>query len=65
MWEQISGPNLCGVGRKTQRRCFDLEIMLYGFPREKRYTWANSIDGLVHSKYIIAYPIILFFFCFY
>jgi hypothetical protein len=61
MWEQTNGPDLRGVNKKTQRRSFNLEIMFYGFPREK-ITWANSRkDGLVHSGYIIAYPIILFF----
>jgi hypothetical protein len=62
MWEQTIGTNFCGVDRKTHRRNFNLEIMFYGFPREKRHTWANSKKvGLVHSRYSIAYPIILFF----
>jgi hypothetical protein len=38
MWEQISGAHFCGVNRKTQRRGFNLEIMLYGFPKEKKHT---------------------------
>jgi hypothetical protein len=38
-------------------------MMFYGFPREKIHTWANSRkNGLVHSGYNIAYPIILFIF---
>jgi len=62
MWEQINGLDLCEVNKKTQRRSFNLEIMFYGFLREKNYTWTNSRkDGLVHSRYIIAYLIILFF----
>jgi len=37
--------------------------MSYGFPKEKKHIWENSRkDGLVHSGYNIAYPIILFFF---
>jgi hypothetical protein len=38
MWEQTIGTNFCGVDRKTHRRNFNLEIMFYGFPREKRHT---------------------------
>jgi hypothetical protein len=39
-----------------------LEIMSYGFPKEKKHIWENSKkDGLVHLGYNIAYPIILFF----
>jgi hypothetical protein len=39
-----------------------LEIMYYGFPKEKKHMWANSRkDGLVHSGYSIVYPIILLF----
>jgi hypothetical protein len=46
----------------TKKRSFNLEIMLCGFPREKRHTWASSRkDGLVYLGYNIAYPIILFF----
>jgi hypothetical protein len=35
--------------------------MFHGFPKEKRRTLGNlRKDGLVHSRYSIAYPIILF-----
>jgi hypothetical protein len=62
MWEPISGAYLCGVGRKILRRSSNLEIMFYDFPREKKHIWANSRkDGVVNSRYNIAYPIILFF----
>jgi hypothetical protein len=62
MWEQASGTNLWRVNRKTQRISFNLEIMFYGFPREKIHIWASSRkDGLVHLGYNIVYPIILFF----
>jgi hypothetical protein len=62
MWEQTNGPDLCEVNKKTQRRSFNLEIMFYGFLKEKNYTWTNSRkNGLVHSRYINAYLIILFF----
>jgi hypothetical protein len=41
---------------------FQFGDMFCGFPKDKRHIWANSIkDGLVHSRYNIAYPIILFF----
>jgi hypothetical protein len=47
----------CGVNKNTQRRSFNLEIMFYGFPREKILIWANSkIDGLAHLGCNIAYP---------
>jgi hypothetical protein len=62
MWEPTNGADLCGVNRKILRRSSNFEIMFYGFPREKNHIWANSKkDGLVHSKYNIVYPIILFF----
>jgi hypothetical protein len=36
--------------------------MFCGFPKGKRHIWASSIkDGLVHSQYNIAYPIISLF----
>jgi hypothetical protein len=60
MWEPTSGTNFYGVNKKTQRRSFNLEIMFYGFPREKIHTWVNSRkDGLVHLGYSITYQIIL------
>jgi hypothetical protein len=44
------GANFCGINKRTLRRSFNLEIMFYGFPREKKHIWANSRkDGLVHS----------------
>jgi hypothetical protein len=61
MWEPTSGAILCGVNRKILRRISNLEIMFYGFPREKKHIWANSRkDGLVHSRYSITYPIIFY-----
>jgi hypothetical protein len=40
----------------------NLEIMSYGFPKEKKHIWANSRKyNLVHLGYNIAYPIMLFF----
>jgi hypothetical protein len=62
MLEQTIGANFNGINKKTQRRNSNLEIMFYGFPREKKHTWASSRkDGLVHSGYNIAYLIILIF----
>jgi len=62
MWESTSGANFCGVNRKILRRNFNLEIMSYGFAKEKKYIWANSRKkSLVHSGYNIVYPIILVF----
>jgi hypothetical protein len=62
MWEPTNGIDFCGVNKKILRRSSNLEIMSYGFPKEKKHIWANSRkDGLVHSRYNIAYPIILFF----
>jgi hypothetical protein len=62
MWEPSSGTYLYGFNKKILRRNSNLEIMLYGFPREKKHIWENSRkDGLVHSWYNIAYPIILLF----
>jgi hypothetical protein len=41
----------------------NLEIMFYGFQKDKKHVWENSRkDGLVHSGYNIAYPTILFLF---
>ncbi len=62
MWEPIGGADLCGVNRKILRKSSNLEIMSYGFQNEKKHIWANSRkDGLIHSGYNIAYPIILLF----
>ncbi len=41
MLEQTDGANFYGINRNTQRKSFNLEIMFYGFLREKRHTWAN------------------------
>jgi hypothetical protein len=63
MWEPTSGANFYGVNRKILKRSYNFEIMSYGFSKEKKYIWANlRKDGLVHSGYNIAYPIILFLF---
>jgi hypothetical protein len=63
MWESTSGVDSCGVNRKILKKSYNLEIMSYGFPKEKKYIWENSRkDGLVHSGYRIAYLIILFLF---
>jgi len=62
MWDPTSGKNFYGVNRKILRRSSNLEIMSYGFLKEKKDIWANSRkDGLVHLRYSIAYLIILFF----
>jgi hypothetical protein len=62
MWESTSGTDFCGVNRKILRRSSNLEIMSYGFPKEKKNIWANSRKkSLVHLGYNIVYPIILFF----
>jgi hypothetical protein len=62
MWEPTSGTYFYGVNIKILRKSCNLEIMFYGFPREKKHIWANSRkDGLVHLGYSIAQPIILFF----
>ncbi len=41
MWESISGTYFYGVNRKILRRSSNLEIMSYGFPKEKKHIWAN------------------------
>jgi hypothetical protein len=47
---------------KILRKSSNLEIMFYGFPKEKKHIWANSRKGgLVHLGYNITHPIILFF----
>jgi len=62
MWGLTSGAYFYGVNRKILRKSSNLKIMFYGFPKEKKHIWANSKkDGLVHSRYNIAYPIISFF----
>jgi len=62
MWELTNGTNLCGINKKILIKNFNLEITSYGFPKEKKHIRANSRkNGLVHSRYGIAYPIILFF----
>jgi hypothetical protein len=42
MWEPTNGVNLFGINRKTLKRSSNLEIMFYGFPKEKRHIWVNS-----------------------
>jgi len=62
MWKPTNGIDFYGVNKKILRKSFNLEIMFYGFPREKKHILENSRkDVLVHSSYIIVYPIILFF----
>jgi hypothetical protein len=62
MWELTNGAKFYGATGKILRRSSNLEIMSYGFPKEKKHIWANSRkDGLVNLGYSIAYPIILFF----
>ncbi len=41
MWEPTSGANFYGVNKKNIKKKFQLEIMFYGFPREKKHIWAN------------------------
>jgi hypothetical protein len=58
MWEPTSGAEFCGVNKKVLRRSSNLEIMFYGFPKEKKHIWENSRkDGLVHSRCNITYLI--------
>jgi hypothetical protein len=60
MWEPTSGIHLCGINRKILKSS-KLEIMFYGFPKEKKHVWKNTKkDGLLHLGYNIAYLIILF-----
>jgi hypothetical protein len=60
--EKISGIDFCGVSRKTLKRSFNLEIMLFGFPRGKKHILANSRKyGLDHLRYNITCPTIKFF----
>jgi hypothetical protein len=55
MLEQTNGGDLCGVNAKTKRNS-NLVIMFCDFPREKLHTWVSlRKDGLVHSRYSIAY----------
>jgi hypothetical protein len=62
MWELISGVDFYGINRKILKRSSSLDIMFYGFLKEKKHIWANSRNnGLVHLRYNIVYPIILFF----
>jgi hypothetical protein len=42
MWEPTSGIDFCGINRKILRRSSNLEIMFYGFLKEKKHIWANS-----------------------
>jgi hypothetical protein len=59
MWELTNATYFYGVNKKILRRNSNLEIMSYGFPKEKKHIWANSRkDGLVHSGYNITYPTI-------
>jgi hypothetical protein len=37
MWEPTSGANLCAINKKILKRNSNLEIMFYGFPREKKH----------------------------
>jgi hypothetical protein len=37
MWEPTSGANFYGVNRKIMRKSSNLEIVFYGFPREKKH----------------------------
>jgi hypothetical protein len=41
MWEPTSGAYFYGVNRKILRKSCNLEIMFYGFPREKKQIWTN------------------------
>jgi hypothetical protein len=41
MWKPTNGIDFYGVNKKILRKSFNLEIMFYGFPREKKHIWAN------------------------
>jgi hypothetical protein len=61
MWEPTTGVDFYGVDKKNTKKNA-LWFMPYGFLKEKKHIWENSRkDGLVHSRYNIAYPITLFF----
>jgi hypothetical protein len=40
MWELTDGVDFYGINRKITRSS-NLEIMSYGFPKEKKHIWAN------------------------
>jgi hypothetical protein len=49
MREPTSGANFCGVDKKILKISSNLDIMSYGFLKEKKYIWKNPRkDGLVH-----------------
>jgi hypothetical protein len=49
MWEPTSGPYFYGINKKILRKSSNLDIISYGFPKEKN-TYGNYFlkDGLVH-----------------
>jgi hypothetical protein len=53
MWELTNGADFYGINKKILIRSFNLEIMSYGFPKEKKHIRANqektvwSIQGIV------------------
>jgi hypothetical protein len=50
MWESpTSAANFYGINKKIMRKSSNLEIMFYGFLREKKHIWDSKKDGLVHS----------------
>jgi hypothetical protein len=56
MWESTNGMDLCGINKKISIKSSNLEIMSYGFPKEKKHIWANSKkDGLVHSSIVLVF----------
>jgi hypothetical protein len=60
MWEPTNGAYLFGINIKTLKRSSNLEVMFYGFLREKKHIWVNlkkkvwSIHGtLLLTQYIV------------
>jgi hypothetical protein len=65
MLGKIRGTNFYGININTQRKSFNLEIIFFGFPKEKKHIWANSRkDCLDHLGYSIAYATTQFFLVF-
>ncbi len=42
MWEPTNGTFFCGINKKILKRSSNLEIMSYGFPKEKKHISENS-----------------------
>jgi hypothetical protein len=47
MWGPTNGANFSGINKKILRRSSNLEIMFYGFPKEKKHKANSRKDGLL------------------